>query len=268
MGKIVRTCLARTSVMGLILAASPAAAQTSGSGASKATEKTQIVVTGEPDKPNTGDKVVDALSQPLVDLGLKKTEIPEILKAAFAKPYSRTGMTKCAAIRSEIVKLDEALGRDFDDPIPAEGPDIEDKALGQAGRMLSGKIIPFRGIVRELTGSADAKRDLDNAVDAGLTRRGFLKGLGVSKGCAAAAPEVSYNVAHKAKEDKRKAKEAAKKAEAERKQAEKDRKVAEKAKAAAEREACKAAPDPKPDHCKRNILGDLFGSSKKKDPKQ
>ena len=44
-------------------------------------------------------------------------------------------------------------------------------------------IIPFRGIVRELTGAAAAQRRYADAIDAGYARRGFLRGLQTARRC-------------------------------------------------------------------------------------
>jgi len=44
-------------------------------------------------------------------------------------------------------------------------------------------LIPLRGLVREVSGAAPADRRLEAAIDAGLARRGYLRGLAVSRGC-------------------------------------------------------------------------------------
>jgi hypothetical protein len=44
-------------------------------------------------------------------------------------------------------------------------------------------LIPFRGIVREITGAAPAQRRLNAAIDAGYARRGFLRGLHYARHC-------------------------------------------------------------------------------------
>jgi hypothetical protein len=55
--------------------------------------------------------------------------------------------------------------------------------------------IPFRGILRELTGAAEQERDWRAAIYAGAVRRGFLKGLGQQKGCAYPARPAFTRVA-------------------------------------------------------------------------
>ncbi|MGG2005328.1 hypothetical protein [Novosphingobium resinovorum] len=43
--------------------------------------------------------------------------------------------------------------------------------------------IPFRGLIREVSGANAQDRKVNAAIQAGLTRRGFLKGVGSAKGC-------------------------------------------------------------------------------------
>ena len=51
------------------------------------------------------------------------------------------------------------------------------------GRALVNSVIPFRGVVREVTGAAPAERQYNAAVDAGLARRGFLRGVHQTRKC-------------------------------------------------------------------------------------
>ncbi|MEE3154506.1 MAG: hypothetical protein VX309_03150, partial [Pseudomonadota bacterium] len=51
------------------------------------------------------------------------------------------------------------------------------------GKTIVNSIIPFRGLVREITGAAPAQRRLNTAIDAGFARRGFLRGAAISRGC-------------------------------------------------------------------------------------
>ncbi len=43
-------------------------------------------------------------------------------------------------------------------------------------------LIPFRGLVREVSGAGPAERRLNAAIDAGIARRGFLRGLQRAEG--------------------------------------------------------------------------------------
>ncbi|HSF11433.1 MAG TPA: hypothetical protein VLA50_00535, partial [Erythrobacter sp.] len=51
------------------------------------------------------------------------------------------------------------------------------------GQSVVGSILPFRGILREVTGAASNDRELRAAYTAGMVRRSFLKGLGMGRGC-------------------------------------------------------------------------------------
>lgn len=200
-----------------------------------------------------GRPVTDIVNQPLRDLNLKKMEIPAALQTAFAAPYSNVGLKNCRAIKAEIDTLEAALGPDFDKaPMMSDRTRAANTAIGVGGRLLSGFIMPFRGVVREVTGSAEAERDYNAAAAAGLTRRGYLKGLAQSRKCATARPASPYNelvratetaqAEKAAEEEAKKAAAAAEKqakadAEAARKQAKRDAEAAEKA----ERAAVKAA---------------------------
>ena len=44
-------------------------------------------------------------------------------------------------------------------------------------------LIPFRGVVREVSGAAAADRRLTAATQAGFARRGFLRGVHQTRGC-------------------------------------------------------------------------------------
>ena len=49
--------------------------------------------------------------------------------------------------------------------------------------MIVNSLIPFRGLVREVTGAAPAERRLQAAIGAGLARRGYLRGLAETRHC-------------------------------------------------------------------------------------
>ncbi|HWK35506.1 hypothetical protein [Sphingomonas sp.] len=141
----------------LALAASPAAAQQNSNSAG------QIV------------------SQPARDVGAEKIKIPPVLIKASEAPYSIAGVATCAAIGRQITALTAELGPDYG-ATPAEQDKVEQLAAA-GGRAVVNSIIPFRGLVREVSGAAAADRRLQAAVDAGLARRGFLRGLQQAKGC-------------------------------------------------------------------------------------
>lgn len=122
----------------------------------------------------------DVAMTPVTDLNLTKDEIPAVLTAAVADPYTTANAGDCRAIESSIAELDAVLGPDMD----IVGNEGDRLSTGRMAKSVVASFIPFRGILRELTGAAEQERDWRAAIYAGSVRRGFLKGLGQQKGCA------------------------------------------------------------------------------------
>jgi len=118
---------------------------------------------------------------PLRDLNIDGREIPEVLVAAERDPYATAGLDQCNAIVADIAALDGVLGADYDIAEDRGGDRISEGRIGQS---VVGSILPFRGIVREVTGAAENDRRLRAAYTAGMVRRAFLKGWGLGRGCA------------------------------------------------------------------------------------
>jgi len=134
----------------------------------------------------------DAVMSPLEDLNLKREAIPPILQSAIEKPYDLTGLDHCEAIAAEVGKLDALLGKDFDEPPPPKdtstmaqkGGAMANNAAVGAVRGAARSIIPFRGLVRQMTGADAHQKAVDTAISAGKVRRAYLKGVGMNKNCA------------------------------------------------------------------------------------
>lgn len=118
---------------------------------------------------------------PLRDLNIDGRDIPAVLLTAMEDPYAMKGLTRCNAIVNEIAALDHELGADFD---IADSDGNRRFSQGRIAQGVVGSFIPFRGIVREVTGASSNDRKLTAAYTAGMVRRGFLKGLGMGRGCA------------------------------------------------------------------------------------
>jgi hypothetical protein len=118
---------------------------------------------------------------PLRDLNIDAKDIPEVLQVAVRDPYALAEKDSCDAIVIDIAALDMALGADYD---IAEEDGNQRLSQGRIGQSVVGSILPFRGIVREVTGAAENDRDLRAAYTAGMVRRAFLKGVGLGRGCA------------------------------------------------------------------------------------
>jgi hypothetical protein len=113
---------------------------------------------------------------------MSKREIPPILEKAFNDPYNIKGMKTCAALANEVKALNAVLGPDY-----VVGNEYSENRKGKlveaGGKTIINSIIPFRGLVREVTGAAPADRHMNAVVDAGLARRGFLRGVHLKQGC-------------------------------------------------------------------------------------
>lgn len=132
----------------------------------------------------TATRAKDAAMQPIEDVNLKKDDIPTELEVILDDPYSLDGTRKCSQIRAGVESLNEILGPDLDvEVIEDKDKKRRDTVLRLSGNFLSNLILPFRGIVREVSGSAENQRRYRAAIVTGVARRSFLKGIGAAKGC-------------------------------------------------------------------------------------
>jgi hypothetical protein len=116
------------------------------------------------------------------DVGVAPTKIPQVLLDASRNPYSLKGLRTCRQIAAAHYALSDVLGPD----LRAGDGKKENRAgkLAEAGgQTVVNSLIPFRGLVREISGAAPAQRRLKRAVDAGYARRGFLRGVHQTRGC-------------------------------------------------------------------------------------
>lgn len=132
---------------------------------------------------SVGEDAVDAVTQPLSDLNLRGKDIPQILLTAQEQPYDLVGMEECSALRTEVARLNDVLGPDADEPEDEAG--ILNRGLRVGGDVLGG-MIPFRGLVRQISGAKAEEKRWEAAVYAGVARRSFLKGYMAGKGCETA----------------------------------------------------------------------------------
>ncbi len=133
----------------------------------------------------------DAVTAPLVDLNVRRDQIPTVLLQAQANPYDRRNLNQCTTIGAEVARLNEALGPDRDEPAAPDHPTLTERAqeaLAEAAlaaiRDAATDFIPYRSWVRRLTGSQARSRTVQDAVEAGRLRRAYLKGLGMRANCA------------------------------------------------------------------------------------
>lgn len=139
-------------------------------------------------------KIEDVVLSPLADVNLKKKAMPRVLEAALTDPYDLSGIESCAGYATAIQDLDVALGDDIDVAHDKSNDEKMGNGAAAIAKSVIGSFIPFRGVIRELSGANAQERAWQRAIYAGSVRRAFLKGMGQSRGCAyparAATPQV------------------------------------------------------------------------------
>ena len=128
-------------------------------------------------------KAGEIITQPVRDVGVSRPDIPPVLLEAVKEPYSLQGLKTCRQLSAAVIALSAELGPDYE---PGGVPRKENRGarLAEAGgKTVVNSLIPFRQLVREISGAAPAQRSLNAAVDAGLARRGFLRGVHRQRGC-------------------------------------------------------------------------------------
>ncbi len=137
---------------------------------------------------NTTRRIPDALRAPLRDFNLSKRPLPRVL-ARITYPYAIDGPVHCQDLITEVNALNAVLGNSADvsaaessrSELVAEAASnaatnaIEDAATGW---------IPYRSVVRRVTGAHQYERKLRKAYEMGRIRRAYLKGIGGAFGCA------------------------------------------------------------------------------------
>lgn len=148
----------------------------------QATTTTTTTTTTKEKVVATEKRAGEIATQPARDVGVQKIDIPPAIQQAAAAPYSLAGTRTCAQLNHAMFELNDALGPDYSGGVTMH----EDKAgkLAEAGgKAVVNTIIPFRGLVREISGAAPAQRRLDAAIQAGYARRGFLRGVATARKC-------------------------------------------------------------------------------------
>ena len=134
--------------------------------------------------PVSGD-VSTSAQQPLRDLNLLRDTPAEVLTQARQSPYVPPADPACPAIAAELALLDAALGPDIDGQREPEKDDLAAKLASDAVGDLIG--LPYRGLVRRVTGAERREREVRAQKLAGSIRRGFLKGWARGLGCRPAS---------------------------------------------------------------------------------
>ncbi|MDB5457668.1 MAG: hypothetical protein JWP92_3253 [Caulobacter sp.] len=126
---------------------------------------------------------------PLRDMNIWRDKIPPVLIEASERPYELPRKATCRALAAEVLGLDEALGPDVDMP---SAPGADGMSFGSVAQTLAQGLIPMRTWIRKLSGAEKNDAAVRQAIASGQIRRGFLKGVGLQKGCKSpAAPAKS-----------------------------------------------------------------------------
>lgn len=120
----------------------------------------------------------EVVTQPGRDVGIGKGDVPPVLARAADSPYGSAGTRTCAQLTAGIRALNRELGPDF-----GAGAQRGPSVVRTGGAAVVNTILPFRGIVREVSGAASADRRIAAATQAGIARRGYLRGLYTQRGC-------------------------------------------------------------------------------------
>jgi len=127
-------------------------------------------------------KAEGVVRQPIKDIGLMRENPHEVLRDAQKAPYTTAGLKSCADLRRAIGELDLVLGPDVD-AVDEHGDALPTRLAEAGAKSIVNALIPFRGLVREASGAAEADRKFRMVVAAGMARRGYLKGVAGTRKC-------------------------------------------------------------------------------------
>lgn len=131
--------------------------------------------------------VTTAAEAPLHSLNLVNQKIPPVLLRAMDDPYARPSPPTCAGIARAVDELTVALGPDFDAPPPPPPEGGKMTRSGGVGLQLmhgaAGSLLPFSAYIATLSGASKRDAKVLTALNAGSSRRAYLKGLGEARRC-------------------------------------------------------------------------------------
>lgn len=134
----------------------------------------------------TGDRLEEkaegVVRQPIKDVGLMRENPPEVLRDAQKAPYTLAGLKSCNDLKRAVGELDVVLGPDVD-AVDDQGDALPARLAEAGAKSIVNALIPFRGLVREASGAAEADRKFRMMVAAGMARRGYLKGVATQRKC-------------------------------------------------------------------------------------
>jgi len=127
----------------------------------------------------------DIATKPIDDLNLRrdKDKPAPVLVAAQDNPYAIPGNGRCAVLNREVADLNAVLGPDIDANMSPSARQKRDRAVAGTARSAVGSLIPFDGIIRQISGANAAEGHRALYLYAGSVRRAFLKGYAKARGC-------------------------------------------------------------------------------------
>jgi hypothetical protein len=125
-------------------------------------------------------------------IGLSGAEVPQYLKDVKADPYKAPAAPACQSVPAEIQQINDLIGPDLD-----AAADNKDKSLVARGEGVARSLVPYRGVVRFVTGANKKDDELREAIMAGYARRGFLRGVELNLKCNQPADDAKAGKPHK-----------------------------------------------------------------------
>lgn len=139
----------------------------------------------------TKEAMFTAALSPLEDLGLRKRDIPAMLTELVENPYAVPKEIKCDGVKEELDKITFLIGPDFDAASTKTALSFQQKVVETGGDLAHDAIVgavrsqvsflPFRGILRRITGASSHEKAVARALEAGKLRRAYLRGLADAK---------------------------------------------------------------------------------------
>jgi len=126
-------------------------------------------------KKNVADTPGAVVTAPTKALNINKREIPDYLET-LGDPYDLSTTLTCEQIDSEITKLTEFAGPDWD------SEDHYTKS-GRTASELANAALPYGGIVRFISGASEHQKKLSAALGYASVRRAVLRMQEKAEGC-------------------------------------------------------------------------------------
>ena len=101
-------------------------------------------------------------------LAVTGPDTPEVLRQVVSAPYAPSEGASCQELAQQIAALNDVLGPDLD----TSAAQLKKTSFGQSAGGLVRSLIPYRGVVRFVTGAGRKEQQLGQAVVAGAARRG------------------------------------------------------------------------------------------------